>query len=216
MPSRRGRASDRADTRRLLLEAAAVVFAERGFEAATLEEITERAGFTRGAFYSNFTSKDELFLALMEHENAKSAAAISEAVTRGDPLLDIALADPLPPDERRRRNLVWLEFMLYAARRPELAAKLRAAPTRASALASIIEAAEAEGRFELPIAATDIADLMMAINTQTGLAAALGEKRVQRARMYAALFRLLGWSDVDVGESPGPSRRRSARRGHAG
>ncbi|MCR2213538.1 TetR/AcrR family transcriptional regulator, partial [Salmonella enterica] len=47
-----------------LLEAAAQVFAEAGLDGASVEAVCERAGFTRGAFYSNFESKDELFLML--------------------------------------------------------------------------------------------------------------------------------------------------------
>lgn len=54
----------RENTRARLLDAAAQVFAEVGLEGASVEAICERAGFTRGAFYSNFESKDELFLVL--------------------------------------------------------------------------------------------------------------------------------------------------------
>ena len=58
-PSRR-----REATKQKLLDAAAQVFAEEGLDAASVEAICERAGFTRGAFYSNFETKDELFLEL--------------------------------------------------------------------------------------------------------------------------------------------------------
>jgi AcrR family transcriptional regulator len=54
----------RENTRARLLEAAAQVFAEVGLDGASVEAVCERAGFTRGAFYSNFESKDELFLML--------------------------------------------------------------------------------------------------------------------------------------------------------
>ncbi len=54
----------REATRQKLLDAAAQVFAEEGLDAASVEAICERAGFTRGAFYSNFETKDELFLEL--------------------------------------------------------------------------------------------------------------------------------------------------------
>lgn len=53
-------------TRARLIAAAADVFATNGFHAATIEEITERAGFTRGAFYKNFTDKADLFLTVLE------------------------------------------------------------------------------------------------------------------------------------------------------
>ena len=54
----------RENTRARLLEAAAQVFAEVGLDGASVEAVCDRAGFTRGAFYSNFESKDELFLTL--------------------------------------------------------------------------------------------------------------------------------------------------------
>ncbi|WP_261167143.1 TetR/AcrR family transcriptional regulator [Microbacterium sp. Marseille-Q6965] len=57
-------ARSRENTRARLLDAAAQVFAEVGLGGASVETICERAGFTRGAFYSNFDSKDELFLEL--------------------------------------------------------------------------------------------------------------------------------------------------------
>jgi AcrR family transcriptional regulator len=56
----------RARTRKKLIEAAAAVIGEKGFDRASLEEIAGRAGMTRGAVYGNFKDKDELFLALIE------------------------------------------------------------------------------------------------------------------------------------------------------
>src|SRR5215469_1395854 len=56
----------RQQTREYLLAAAAEVFADRGFHGATLDEVAAVAGFTKGAVYSNFKSKDDLFLALLE------------------------------------------------------------------------------------------------------------------------------------------------------
>ena len=56
----------RAQTRADLLEAAGRVFVERGFEGASIEAIAEEAGYTRGAFYSNFQSKEQLFAELLQ------------------------------------------------------------------------------------------------------------------------------------------------------
>src|SRR5947199_7665231 len=64
--ARRTRAEKREETRRLLLDAAAEVFIRRGFQGASIEEITAQAGFTRGAFYSNFESKEQLFVELLQ------------------------------------------------------------------------------------------------------------------------------------------------------
>jgi len=59
------RAERQAQTREELLEAAARVFVRRGFQGSSVEEITAEAGYTRGAFYSNFDSKEELFVELL-------------------------------------------------------------------------------------------------------------------------------------------------------
>ena len=74
-PSRR-----RENTRTRLLDAAAQLFAEEGIDASSVEAICERAGFTRGAFYSNFASKEELFLALCERSAETTLTALRERI----------------------------------------------------------------------------------------------------------------------------------------
>ncbi|WZH35135.1 MAG: helix-turn-helix domain containing protein [Microbacterium enclense] len=74
-PSRR-----REATRTRLLDAATEMFAEVGIDAASVEAICERAGFTRGAFYSNFASKEELFLALCARSAETTIAAVRDRV----------------------------------------------------------------------------------------------------------------------------------------
>lgn len=71
----------RENTRARLLEAAAQVFAEVGLEGATVEAVCERAGFTRGAFYSNFDSKDALFLELAASVGEARLQAVRERVS---------------------------------------------------------------------------------------------------------------------------------------
>ncbi|KZE43241.1 MULTISPECIES: TetR/AcrR family transcriptional regulator [unclassified Microbacterium] len=74
-PSRR-----RENTRSRLMDAAAQLFAEEGIDASSVEAICERAGFTRGAFYSNFGSKEELFLALCERSAETTIHAVRERI----------------------------------------------------------------------------------------------------------------------------------------
>ncbi|QLQ17106.1 MAG: helix-turn-helix transcriptional regulator [Micropruina sp.] len=61
------------------MDAAIVLFAEKGVLAASVEEICEQAGFTRGAFYSNFESKDDLCVAVMHRQGQDSLRATQEA-----------------------------------------------------------------------------------------------------------------------------------------
>ncbi len=65
----------RQQTRDVLIAAATEVFARRGFEGSSLEEIAETAGFTRGAIYKNFDGKEDLFLAVTDRFNEQVIAA---------------------------------------------------------------------------------------------------------------------------------------------
>jgi AcrR family transcriptional regulator len=69
-PDRLTRAEQQARTRDRLLEAAAAAFAEHGVDGAAIDDIAARAGFSRGAFYSNFSDKTELLVALCDHRLA--------------------------------------------------------------------------------------------------------------------------------------------------
>lgn len=81
----------RARTRARLLDAAHELFGEVGMDAASVEMICERAGFTRGAFYSNFESKEELFLALITQ---LADATIEQVAGRVRELTPDAAPDP--------------------------------------------------------------------------------------------------------------------------
>ena len=124
----RGLTKRRPLTRARLLDAALDTFAEIGFQGATIEQICDRAGFTRGAFYSNFASKEELFYALFERNAALVVERMEEVAAQVHPGLpweaQIAeLTSSVGPDERRW-FLVSTEFTLYAIRHPAAAAVL--------------------------------------------------------------------------------------------
>jgi AcrR family transcriptional regulator len=71
------RAERRAQTRAALLDAAARVFVDRGFAGASVEAIAAEAGYTRGAFYSNFATKEELFVALLQERGFELARSVA-------------------------------------------------------------------------------------------------------------------------------------------
>src|SRR5438270_2933484 len=75
------RSGRRAQTRARLLGAAARVYARRGFDSATLDEVAEEAGFTKGAVYDHFGSKEKLLFALLDEH---LAAQIAEQITLFD------------------------------------------------------------------------------------------------------------------------------------
>ncbi|WP_405783179.1 TetR/AcrR family transcriptional regulator [Streptomyces sp. NBC_00859] len=128
-PRRLTRAETKARTRALLLEAAAQVFARKGFAGASVDDIAESAGFSTGALYSNFASKDELFVELL---SSRSSSRLTEAATivtgQGGSneeartalsrlVIDVA-------DEDMDLAPLQAEFWLYAIRRPEFQERL--------------------------------------------------------------------------------------------
>ncbi|GGI07067.1 TetR/AcrR family transcriptional regulator [Egicoccus halophilus] len=81
---RRTRAEQQAETRARLIEAAAEVFASHGFEGASIDLITERAGYSRGAFYSNFSDKAELLLELSAVRMGDFARVLPDILAASD------------------------------------------------------------------------------------------------------------------------------------
>jgi AcrR family transcriptional regulator len=82
--TRISRPERKARTRSDLIAAARTVFVRRGFHAASLEEIAEEAGYTKGAVYSNFAGKDDLFLAVIEEHYSARAEAYRSFVNTFD------------------------------------------------------------------------------------------------------------------------------------
>ena len=124
----------RDDTREKLFEAAARVFEEQGIGGASVEAIAAAAGFTRGAFYSNFTSKEELIIAMLEDHVEQSIRRNLDLLDRHKNLADFIEAlktmDRSRQDPLGRSPLLHMEMILFVARaekrRPELAKRLRA------------------------------------------------------------------------------------------
>jgi len=145
----------RQKTRSRLLDAAFDIFAEHGVHAASVEMITEAAGFTRGAFYSNFSTKEELFFALMEREKTMRieqlnagvaqylAPKVGDGLTIGDDdVVDIVAKVLELQSDDRRWWLVQSEFLLLAMRDPAIAADfVRYQDGFFSELTEIVEAA---------------------------------------------------------------------------
>jgi AcrR family transcriptional regulator len=114
----------RERTRDLLLDAAQEVFADRGFEGASLEEIADTAGYTRGAIYKHFTGKDELFLAANKRFNERFLQTFLEVLDPATPLESLDMAaiakrwhEMLSRDPRQ--YVLGAEFNLYVLRHPE-------------------------------------------------------------------------------------------------
>jgi AcrR family transcriptional regulator len=142
MTRRLTRKEKQAHTRSCLMKSAAKVFARRGLQQASIDEVTEDAGFTKGAFYANFKSKEELFLAMLDERFAARLKEIDAAVASDEtPEVQAQQAGAdfarfLSADRSWQR--LFFEFTAYAARneefRDELVTRHRALRERIAGL----------------------------------------------------------------------------------
>ena len=119
------RAEAKARTREQLLDAAAAVFAQKGYAGASVDEIAEAAGYSTGALYSNFENKEKLFLELMSARRSRGIARQAAQVTA---IVEEDAADPLALLVQRLERVdgrsteaaaLQAEFWLFAVRNPE-------------------------------------------------------------------------------------------------
>ncbi|MEU5537539.1 helix-turn-helix domain-containing protein [Streptomyces sp. NPDC020362] len=201
------RAEAKARTRELLLDAAARVFARKGFVGASVEEIAEAAGFSIGALYSNFGSKEALFLELLSHRQTDRIAEAAQALERhpagsteiaaelGALLVDVADKDidfaPLQA-----------EFWLYAVRNPHvldaMAANLR---DPREALERVISASLAQHGAPAEVCAEAVATVVAALFL--GL---VRQRRIDPASVPEELFgQALKWLFTGITASTAPA-----------
>lgn len=127
-----------AATRAALLRSASRLVCKRGMQGASVELIAAGAGYTKGAFYANFSSKEDLFLAMLDERFAAELERLESAMTgRGEPALQArrAAEDFLAyVDADRQWPRLYQEFAVHAARnrpfREEFAARQRALRAR--------------------------------------------------------------------------------------
>ena len=116
-----------AETVAKILDAAQEIFSEQGFEKTQLEEVAARAGYSRGAIYAHYTSKEDVFLALMEQRVLTKYTAMRQALEI-EPIVSKRLAIFKQWLGAQVSDQSWgtlmLEFKLYALRRPESRDKL--------------------------------------------------------------------------------------------
>ncbi len=138
----------RQQTREYLLQAAAQVFAERGFHGASLDQVAAAAGFTKGAVYSNFKNKEDLFLALLEANQEREMNALLATLEASDVPPESRLPDFVSlirdqtTDLGNNWNILYQEFALYAMRNP--AARRKLAEFDAAAIDKVARLIDAE------------------------------------------------------------------------
>ncbi|WP_217558576.1 TetR/AcrR family transcriptional regulator [Paenibacillus sp. GbtcB18] len=110
----------RKETRQLLLESAVETFAQLGFHGASVDKIAEFAGFSKGAVYAHFQSKEELFLAILEQQMQLHVYKIKQVIEQQHSLTQFIETMDSYFDSSRQESKRWsmlnMEFLLYAMR----------------------------------------------------------------------------------------------------
>ncbi|MEG3616311.1 MULTISPECIES: TetR/AcrR family transcriptional regulator [Isoptericola] len=196
------RSARRERTRERLLDAAFALFSEHGVAATPIEAICEAAGFTRGAFYSNFGSREELFHALVERKArdhlrsleqlGPQLAAARAATPEGfrDAVRQVLVAFELDEEEHRLWCLMNAEFELMAMRDPEVAQQYVGAQNRLRGeVAAVIDGLLEQFDLRFIVDTPTAVDLLMCVEDAGSRAAVLGAPADQQA--IARLERLV-------------------------
>jgi AcrR family transcriptional regulator len=186
------RAEKKAETRARLLQSAVTVFARKGMESASIDDVAAHAGYTKGAFYASFASKDDLFLALLDEHFADLLARLDRAISGDDDLVDQAREGAASfmrfvasdPDWER----LFFDFSGYAMRnegfRAELAARRRALR---EGIGTLLQRRVDELGVEPPMPVADIAMMVFAMGDGIALQKLLDPESVDE-ELYPAML----------------------------
>jgi AcrR family transcriptional regulator len=197
-PERLTREEKKARTRSQLIDAAATVFARRGFMAASLDEVAEEAGLTKGAVYSNFAGKEELFQAVIDERvnepMLRLAKDIDSTGTFAERAMEGARMFVDMAQQERELFLLALEHNIYVARHPELLPTFTARYREQLAMVAdlITEHSKASG-LPLPLPAGQMAIAVEALSQGMALQRLADPDSVPDellGRVYALLFQL--------------------------
>jgi AcrR family transcriptional regulator len=199
MAVRLSRAERREQTRQELLTAAEACFVTRGFHASSVDQVAERAGYTKGAVYSNFAAKEDLFFAVYERR-------VDQALTEVVPGLRQAGAErafdwlATTTIERRGRDDGWLavffEFWAHVLRHPELRDRFAAIHARLlEPLADALRQLAEDRGLALPsdVTASQVVLAWNAMEVGLGL-----ERLTQPQAVDGVVARRMGWLLLDA------------------
>lgn len=137
-----------SSTRARLLDAAAEVFCERGYEGTTVAEVARRAGLTTGAIYANFRDKAELLLETIERGSARVVADMEAARSKGVSAADrlLLMARRMITDHDDTERLLFVEMFAAARRDPDVGRRVaEALAAMEGELARMMERAKTDG-----------------------------------------------------------------------
>ncbi len=195
------RQESRLETRTKLLESAAQLFAKGGYEGASIDLIAESAGYSKGAFYSNFESKEAIFLALLDAHKRREIEALAQLLAQDIPAPE--LVSLIRNSESNRVSdfdygLLSAEFQLQACRDKTFAktyAKLHR--THVDTMAGLITRLFAKLDRTPPSTPKDLADIIMALTTGLSLQRTSVQGPLRKGFLTAAILLVLGLDPIE-------------------
>jgi AcrR family transcriptional regulator len=189
------RAERRARTRTELIDAAERLFSANGFHATSLDAVADAAGYTKGAVYSNFSSKEDLFFAAYERRVEGYLEDIGPRIAGTDDVVEGVLGVIADVAGRRGRDDGWLavffEFWTHVLRHPEHRARFAEIHARgADPFVTALERFAAERELELPLGTRELAVSFFAMGTGLSLEQ-LTQPDVVDARVAVGVQRLM-------------------------
>jgi AcrR family transcriptional regulator len=220
------RAEQRQRTREGILAAADRLFVDQGFHATSLDQIAQAAGYTKGAVYSNFDAKEDLFFAVYEARVETALREIERAAEREPDARRQILSATSDTGARRGRDDRWLatffEFWAHVVRRPALRARFAEIHARAQApFDDALERLADQHGVELPVKARPLAVAMMAMSVGLALER-LVQPEVVDDQLGVRVVELVlddllkGANDDGANRAAAARRRRAAPRARAG
>ena len=194
------RAERREQTRAELLDAAERRFVESGFHATTLDQIAGEAGYTKGAVYSNFASKEDLFFAVYERRVDTAVEKSERRLAQSGPRAAIASSTSDSASRQGRDDgwlAVFIEFWAHVLRHPEL--RERFAKLHERAQEPFVEAVEQlgaeEGRSWGRLAPREVTVAAMAMDIGLALERLVRPRVVDRTLAPRAAELIVGGRD---------------------
>ena len=199
--TRRSRQESRLETRTKLLDSAAQLFARGGYEGASVDLIAESAGYSKGAFYSNFESKEAIFLELLDAHKRREIDALAQLLA-----LDVPASQLVSLIRNSERNpvsdfdfgLLSAEFQLQACRDKTFAKTYaRLHRTHVDTMAGLITKLFARLDRTPPATPKDLADIIMALTTGLSLQRTSVQGPLRKGFLTAAILLVLGLDSIE-------------------
>ena len=192
---RKTRLESQQETRQNLLEAARILFTELGYEATSIRGICGKAGYSQGAFYSNFNNKGEVFLELLEQYKSFEANSRKQLIDDAGENFEKALNDMILWFERNDQNIshtiLFLEMQLNALRHPTFVKVYNnLMDEQKSFYTKLVQHLFAMRNIEPPFDCSIVAEGLIALGANEPVARRLNPKR-EKQNPFSAYLKLI-------------------------